>query len=274
MIISGLNSRFDYFGIRYYSSDLSVWLSVDPLADKYPGISAYAYCALNPIIYIDQNGDSIQNTASSDFAGSVALINSLSEKTGLNLSYNDNNMIVYEKDKNGNPVINGGSKSARDDLIKGIEDDKFTYSIGWNSNTSSIDGGKSTLRGKNDVAGFVYLDIADFSENDNKTFDIGMVFLHEYNHGYYGLIDNYTPATVSGRDKPDFYDGAGIFKLGNPGETVLRVNIYRKELGLAQRRTYEAIDGKLLFSKSYKFINKRGKVKIRTKYFTLPVFSK
>ena len=33
---------FDYFGARYYESDISVWLSVDPLADKYPNESAYA----------------------------------------------------------------------------------------------------------------------------------------------------------------------------------------------------------------------------------------
>jgi RHS repeat-associated protein len=46
----------DYFGARYYSSDLSVWLSVDPLAFKYPGISPYAYVFNNPIMYIDKWG--------------------------------------------------------------------------------------------------------------------------------------------------------------------------------------------------------------------------
>jgi hypothetical protein len=35
------------------------WLSVDPMADKYPGLSPYAYCALNPIRVVDPNGDSI-----------------------------------------------------------------------------------------------------------------------------------------------------------------------------------------------------------------------
>ena len=30
-----------YFGSRYYSSDLSVWLSVDPMSDKYPSLSPY-----------------------------------------------------------------------------------------------------------------------------------------------------------------------------------------------------------------------------------------
>ena len=45
-----------YFGSRYYSSDLSVWLSVDPQASKYPSLSPYVYCADNPIILIDFDG--------------------------------------------------------------------------------------------------------------------------------------------------------------------------------------------------------------------------
>jgi len=47
---------FDYFGARYYSSDISVWLSVDPLASKYPSTSPYAYVENNPVMYIDPNG--------------------------------------------------------------------------------------------------------------------------------------------------------------------------------------------------------------------------
>ncbi len=46
-----------YFGSRYYSSDLSVWLSVDPMSDKYPYQSGYVYCGNNPIKIIDPNGD-------------------------------------------------------------------------------------------------------------------------------------------------------------------------------------------------------------------------
>nr|WP_291235234.1 RHS repeat-associated core domain-containing protein [Frisingicoccus sp.] len=45
-----------YFGARYYSSDLSVWLSVDPMSDKYPSTSPYTYCRNNPVILVDPNG--------------------------------------------------------------------------------------------------------------------------------------------------------------------------------------------------------------------------
>ena len=49
---------FSYFGARYYDSDLMTgWLSVDPMADKYPGLSPYAYCAWNPIKLVDPDGE-------------------------------------------------------------------------------------------------------------------------------------------------------------------------------------------------------------------------
>ena len=51
---------FSYFGARYYDSDiLTGWLSVDPLADKYPSLSPYAYCANNPVKLVDPDGEEI-----------------------------------------------------------------------------------------------------------------------------------------------------------------------------------------------------------------------
>ena len=48
---------FSYFGARYYDSDLMTgWLSVDPMADKYPSLSPYAYCAWNPVKLVDPDG--------------------------------------------------------------------------------------------------------------------------------------------------------------------------------------------------------------------------
>ncbi len=48
-----------YFGSRYYSSDLSIWLSVDPMSDKYPSLSPYVYCANNPIKLVDPDGEEV-----------------------------------------------------------------------------------------------------------------------------------------------------------------------------------------------------------------------
>ena len=59
---------FSYFGARYYDSDiLTGWLSVDPMADKYPGLSPYAYCAWNPVKLVDPDGeDWVENKETGD----------------------------------------------------------------------------------------------------------------------------------------------------------------------------------------------------------------
>ena len=57
-----LVNRDYYYGARYYNPKTSIWLSVDPLADKYPGWSPYNYCMLNPIRFIDPDGRVVHDT--------------------------------------------------------------------------------------------------------------------------------------------------------------------------------------------------------------------
>ena len=48
---------YGYFGARYMDHELmTMWLSVDPMADKYPSISPYGYCAWNPVKLVDPDG--------------------------------------------------------------------------------------------------------------------------------------------------------------------------------------------------------------------------
>ena len=70
-----------YFGARYYSSDLSIWLSVDPMADKYPSLSPYTYCANNPVRCVDPNGEDIWEL---DENGTLTRIEEDKEKDVLN----------------------------------------------------------------------------------------------------------------------------------------------------------------------------------------------
>ena len=44
---------------RHYNSALSIWLSVDPMSDKYPSTSPYTYCGNNPVRLVDPNGEDI-----------------------------------------------------------------------------------------------------------------------------------------------------------------------------------------------------------------------
>ena len=50
-------ARQAHHGARYMDHELmTMWLSVDPLADKYPSISPYAYCTWNPVKLVDPDG--------------------------------------------------------------------------------------------------------------------------------------------------------------------------------------------------------------------------
>ena len=51
---------YSYFDARYYApATLTAWLSVDPMSDKYPSISPYAYCAWNPVKLVDPEGEEV-----------------------------------------------------------------------------------------------------------------------------------------------------------------------------------------------------------------------
>ena len=76
-----------YFGSRYYSSDLSIWLSVDPMSDKYPSLSPYTYCANNPINIEDQDGEDIIGALIGSLVGATTEIISQTIANGMdNLS--------------------------------------------------------------------------------------------------------------------------------------------------------------------------------------------
>jgi RHS repeat-associated protein len=47
---------YNYFGARYYSSDISIWLSVDPMSDRGPEYSPYVYVFQKPLVAIDPDG--------------------------------------------------------------------------------------------------------------------------------------------------------------------------------------------------------------------------
>ena len=50
-----------YYGARYYNPSTALWLGVDPLASKYPGVSPYVYCVGNPVKYVDPDGRRVDN---------------------------------------------------------------------------------------------------------------------------------------------------------------------------------------------------------------------
>jgi len=113
-----------YYGARYYDPETSVWISVDPLAEKYPGISPYAYCAGNPIIYIDPDGRlKIKFSASIDLTSGIFGLTAKVFGIGIQAKYLDgvkNGFKIYaEFDTKTKNVKFGAERSNK--MVKGHE---------------------------------------------------------------------------------------------------------------------------------------------------------
>ena len=49
-----------YYGARYLDPTGAMWLNVDPMWEKYAGMSPYNYCAGNPVKMVDPDGNELQ----------------------------------------------------------------------------------------------------------------------------------------------------------------------------------------------------------------------
>jgi len=80
-----------YYGARYYDPMVSLWASVDPMAEKFPGWSPYNYVLQNPMVMVDPDGRDPK-------LGSVAPQNAPSSefKKGLQESMPDLNVAMGE----------------------------------------------------------------------------------------------------------------------------------------------------------------------------------
>jgi len=76
---------YSYFGARYYDSNLSIWLSVDPMASEYPSLSPYVYTANNPIRFIDPDGRKIVPTNSEGETAIRGYVNNFNEDVKSNV---------------------------------------------------------------------------------------------------------------------------------------------------------------------------------------------
>ncbi len=76
---------YSYFGARYYDPNISIWLSVDPLSDKYPRYTPFNYTLNNPVKYTDPNGEfPILGTLVGAATGAIGEITSQTISYGLN----------------------------------------------------------------------------------------------------------------------------------------------------------------------------------------------
>ena len=116
---------YGYFGARYMDHELmTMWLSVDPMADKYPGISPYAYCTWNPVKLVDPDGR--DTTLYLNVNSGRATLHCDTKRTGFYIVQTDDveESILYSGDK---PYDNVSIDNSR--TILSFKDAEVAYSI-------------------------------------------------------------------------------------------------------------------------------------------------
>ena len=177
---------FSYFGARYYDSDLMTgWLSVDSLADKYPGLSPYAYCGWNPVKLVDPDGeDWYQN----ELTGAIYYNNKIrgAEAAGTGAMKGDGWKYLG---KNNMFTTDGFNKSDWDIIRR--NNGKFTYDKLSNSFNMelSLDGDRA--KSVMESVGYKQVPTQVVTYNDTYTQEFNVLNEHTINVTY-GNIYEYT----------------------------------------------------------------------------------
>lgn len=114
-----MNFNFNYVYLDFkrclYDSDISIWLSVDPLAAKYPHQSNYMYCSGNPIMRIDPDGRDEWEVSS---RGKVKWVAENTEKD-----------VFYSTDKKGNRISSVEFQYGTIENLSSGKDNDINYQV-------------------------------------------------------------------------------------------------------------------------------------------------
>ena len=194
-----------YYGARYYSPRESIWLSADPLAEKYPNVSPYVYCLNNPTVLIDPDGmapeppklngiKNIQNVlAGRNWVDYRSKITRTSSLFGYELSRTsergqcaDYSRLQVEQGEGNHTAV--GSKNRIDMYVeKGGDKAKFDLQKGINTIIENLGEGKSVM------AGVMYDSHETGNPNGATNHYVTIVGMGTDKEGaYFSYYDNYT----------------------------------------------------------------------------------
>ena len=83
------------FGARMYDPATASWLSQGPMAEKYPFLSPYSYCAGDPVNLVDEEGRRIRVVGNENFRKAYAEARSMLAEAGV-----DESFVRIENDPN------------------------------------------------------------------------------------------------------------------------------------------------------------------------------
>ncbi len=238
------------FQWRDYDPAIGRFNKIDRFTEEYKNVSPYQFALNSPIRYTEIKGDSINLRSIQQYDKkngtnyTQTIINNLSKITGLQLTADSKTgMLTYATDDDGNAIVtqvayedengvirddvtvDGGSETARNDLISAI-DNKKTGFARINNKSSALRGGLLINISPTQIDKF----INGANNVNNNTLGYGMTFLHEMHHSALGL--------GVGDDNS---------KIGATGGVVDRMNIIRSQLSsqsftqsYGQRTSYKA----------------------------------
>ena len=175
---------YSYFGARYYDADLlNGWMSVDPMADKYPSISPYAYCAWNPVKLVDLDGREIYLMGSNeDVCKALTMMNNWVKR------------IRFTIDQDGKIGIEGNPQRKLEKyLAQIVSDPSVTVKLSITNTEAdesvyggSFDGNAFSTEEKDHVNAFQTINLPSAESNDSFDPYTGRSIWHEITEAYYG----------------------------------------------------------------------------------------
>ena len=153
------------YGARYYEPRLSLWMSVDRFAEKYPATSGYNYAINNPVRYIDINGDSIRVSSENRELFNKTLKDVFGEFSS-KFSYTQSDMLVFSGKNKGM----GKAQRKVFKRLKKVMYSKTITNIQYGKDTQITDryGNKSTFKAES--GGGAATSLASENENYNQNF--------------------------------------------------------------------------------------------------------
>ena len=185
---------FTDFGARLYNPNLGRWITPDPASEKYYDISPYAYCANNPVILVDPDGEAIRVWDPDEKKYYSYHNGRVYDSDGK--EYNGNNQFVRMIESSINKLYALNDEYINEVLLK-LEDSPQEHLIvpGKESKVQpTSEYGKSLANEGTPVDTFVLIS-SDTSPKDGTAFSQEVIVAHElkhaydYNEGYYqGII--------------------------------------------------------------------------------------
>jgi RHS repeat-associated protein len=154
-----------YYSARYMDPRLSLWLSVDPLAEKYPGVGSYVYCYNNPVKFVDPDGRAIRipSGASGRESALSLLHGTLTHSESKYVRANTNGFIDPILIQKGKVVMGDNVSGNYSDLLEIVNSDKIVDFSAPKNKTANDANGKQVPA---DMMAFPFADpVADEYNN-------------------------------------------------------------------------------------------------------------